>query len=43
MCGIFLLKSNENSNSYLSEFKKSLNELKSRGPDEITFIKKKII
>lgn len=40
MCGIFIIKSKTNPNKYLNQFKASLNDLHSRGPDSKKYLKK---
>ena len=40
MCGIFIIKSKRNPNKYLNQFKASLNDLYSRGPDSKKYLKK---
>ena len=40
MCGIFIIKFKRNPNKYLNQFKTSLNNLYSRGPDSEKFKEK---
>lgn len=41
MCGIFIVKTKNNSNQYTDKFNSSLNDIYLRGPDKKQFIKKK--
>ena len=40
MCGIFIVKTERNTNKYIYKFKSSLNDIYLRGPDKKQFIKK---